>query len=467
MEGIASANFHTLSVNESTNIFVSKCLILYFKYRVSFEYKTRFGEIIQLKSCEASSIVTAIEKFYKKYRLEMHKMVMFTSDGATVILGRRNGVAVKLKERIPHLVQQHCIAHWEDSGIADRWKEMKLLQDIETLMRTIYFISCSTTNSCKCQDIATACANEAIAFKPLNKVRWLSCHFALQAIIKNYDSLIAYFEEMKPNNPISKYCLKKLKNNGVYIALEVLNDVFEKLAALCKIFQRQGLTPIDAQNFSHAKINKLRQKYLGDMTFWGEKVDNLLARISEEETATFDIEGLLNFIRLLCDHMVERFPEGEVQDWVAFDYAALKFPCYAFGMTQIETLWSKYQPVLPERNIIIKQYTDFKCAITEKIKAGIVSTFADLINFRFQHEQFRDLAKLTDIGGTFLASSVECEHGFSLMNSIKIKLRNRLGEGYLDMITRVKSYQRHGCVIDKVKVYEEWVSSKDRREKFV
>ena len=177
--------------------------------------------------------------------------------------------------------------------------------------------------------------------------------------------------------------MKKLKNKGVYIALEVLNDVFEELAALCKIFQRQGLTPINAQNFAHAETNKLRQKHLGDTTFWGERVNNLLARISEEETATFDTEGLLDFIRLLCDHMVERFSEGEVQDWVAFDCAALKFPCYAFGITQIETLWSKYQLVLPERNIIIEQYTDFKCAITEKIKAGIVSTFADLINLGF------------------------------------------------------------------------------------
>ena len=115
--------------------------------------------------------------------------------------------------------------------------------------------------------------------------------------------------------------------------MEVLNDVFKELAALCKIFQRQGLTPIDAQNFSHAKISKIRQKYLSDTTFWGERVDNLLARISDEETVTFNTEGLLNFIKLLCDDMVERFPEGEVQDWLVFDCAALKSPSYAFGIT--------------------------------------------------------------------------------------------------------------------------------------
>ena len=123
--------------------------------------------------------------------------------------------------------------------------------------------------------------------------------------------------------------------------------------------------------------------------FWGERVDNLLARISDKETATFNTKGLLNFIKLLCDHMVERFPEGKVQDWVAFGCATLKSPSYAFGITQIEALWFKYQSVLPERNVIIKQYTDFKYAIAEKIKAGVICTFADLIKFLFQHEQFR------------------------------------------------------------------------------
>ena len=140
-------------------------------------------------------------------------------------------------------------------------------------------------------------------------------------------------------------------------------------------------------------------------------MDNLLAKISEEKTATIDSEGLLDFIQLLCDHMIERFPEGEVQDWVAFDCAGLKSPCYAFGITEIEALCSKYEFVLPERSIIIDQYTDFKYAIAEKIKAGVVSTFADLINFMFQHEQFRELAKFVDISGPFLHPALNVSVG--------------------------------------------------------
>ena len=184
MNEIASADLHAPTVHESTDISVSKYLILCFKYsgnsdKVFFECKTRFGKIMQLKSCEASSIFTVIEEFYKKYSWSCIKC-LFTSDGTAVMLGRRNGVAVKLKEYIPHLVQQHSVAHWEDLRIANTWKEVKLLQDIKTLMRTIYsLIFRYTTNCCKFQSFATVCENETIAFRPLIEIGWLSCHFAL------------------------------------------------------------------------------------------------------------------------------------------------------------------------------------------------------------------------------------------------------------------------------------------------
>ena len=62
MKEIAFANFHTLTVDESTHISVRKCLILYFKYRDNTyetlcEYKTRFGGIIQLQLCDATSML--------------------------------------------------------------------------------------------------------------------------------------------------------------------------------------------------------------------------------------------------------------------------------------------------------------------------------------------------------------------------------------------------------------------------
>ncbi|XP_029766476.1 EF-hand calcium-binding domain-containing protein 6-like [Terrapene carolina triunguis] len=53
---------------------------------------------------------------------------------------------------------------------------------------------------------------------------------------------------------------------------------------------------------------------------------------------------------------------------------------------------------------------------------------------RAKNEQFQDLAKLMVIGGTFLASSANCERSFSLMNTLKNKLWNRLQVDHLDML---------------------------------
>ena len=139
---IEAANFHTLTIDESTDISVNKCLILYFKFRPKgcHEYKTFFGGIIHLQACDASSILLAIKQFYQEKKLDLQKMVMFTSDGASVMLGKVNGVAAKLKLQVPHLVQQHCVAHREDLRISHTWKEIKLMRDIDTFMRTVYTI---------------------------------------------------------------------------------------------------------------------------------------------------------------------------------------------------------------------------------------------------------------------------------------------------------------------------------------
>ncbi|CAM2097269.1 unnamed protein product [Caretta caretta] len=84
-------------------------------------------------------------------------MVMFTSDGASMMLGKLNGVVAQLKRDIPHLVQQHCAAHQSDLGISDAWKEVKLIRDIKTLMRTVCTVFCrSSRRKCKFQEIVDA-----------------------------------------------------------------------------------------------------------------------------------------------------------------------------------------------------------------------------------------------------------------------------------------------------------------------
>jgi len=72
---------------------------------------------------------------------------------------------------------------------------------------------------------------------------------------------------------------------------------------------------------------------------------------------------------------------------------------------------------------------------------------------------------LVDICCTFQASSADCERGFSLMNNIKVRSRNRLGNTHLDHLMRIKSYLNAGRTVDLHEAYTMWKEQKVRREK--
>ena len=80
---------------------------------------------MQLRACDAFSIVLVMKQFYRETKLDLRKLFMFTSDGASVMLGKVDGVAA-LKLEASHLIQQHCVAHRENLGLCDTWKENKI-----------------------------------------------------------------------------------------------------------------------------------------------------------------------------------------------------------------------------------------------------------------------------------------------------------------------------------------------------
>uniref|UniRef100_H3B4G5 HAT C-terminal dimerisation domain-containing protein n=1 Tax=Latimeria chalumnae TaxID=7897 RepID=H3B4G5_LATCH len=297
---------------------------------------------------------------------------------------------------------------------------------------------------------------------PLNEVRWLSCHFAVNALIRNDDVLVDYctMEVNENNYPVVKYCLKKLTDPQYCIALTVLDDILGELSELCQTFQRSCLTTIEAYRYAKAKIAKFCSQYLGEKVHWSEKVKQQMAPFDN----TVDTRGVLHFISELCEQLDCRFPENELQEWSAFDIEAL-FPAkfdYGYGTESVIKLMGKYQAVLnlpTDGSIsehICKQYTDYKFIIVEKIKAGAIKTFADMVTHTLKEEQFTDLAQFVDICATFQASSIDCECGFSLMNQIKTKSRNRLEVNHMDQLIRIKYYLAANGDVNLDKIYHHW-----------
>jgi hypothetical protein len=87
LEELRKSRFNTLIIDENTDI-SGKKLIFYIKFRPESEviFKTAFSGIFKLSACDSVSIATAIKKFYNDSELNLQKMVMCTSDRASVML---------------------------------------------------------------------------------------------------------------------------------------------------------------------------------------------------------------------------------------------------------------------------------------------------------------------------------------------------------------------------------------------
>ena len=76
------------------------------------------------------------------------------------------------------------------------------MQDIEALMKTVYaMFSRSSVKKQGLQAIAQASGHNLIPFKAIHDERWLSRHFAIQALVQNHDVLLDYCKEQGTRDP--------------------------------------------------------------------------------------------------------------------------------------------------------------------------------------------------------------------------------------------------------------------------
>lgn len=62
-------------------------------------------------SANASTITNAILKQLEESEIDKLKLASFSSDGASVIMGKTNGLAAKLRSEIRSSINVHCICH--------------------------------------------------------------------------------------------------------------------------------------------------------------------------------------------------------------------------------------------------------------------------------------------------------------------------------------------------------------------
>ena len=144
------------------------------------------------------------------------------------MLGRCNGLVALLQRTVPHLLEQHCVAHREDLALAASCKDNSLLKNIEVLLRTVYTLfSRSSVKKAALAELVSVNEVDVLSFRPIQEVRWLSRHFAVSAFVRNVDALVSFCEEQinEYSDPICTYVSRCIQDPQYLLALYTLNDV--------------------------------------------------------------------------------------------------------------------------------------------------------------------------------------------------------------------------------------------------
>ena len=111
ISSVCQSPFFAVCIDETTDVSVKTELIIYIRYICKGEIKTSFIRVLELPDGTARTITEAVCTLCREMGFDLQHLCGLGSDEASVVLGIRGGILKLLKDQVPFLVANHCVAH--------------------------------------------------------------------------------------------------------------------------------------------------------------------------------------------------------------------------------------------------------------------------------------------------------------------------------------------------------------------
>ena len=156
--------------------------------------------------------------------------------------GRRSEVATRVKERSPHCVSIHCMAHRLNLCSSQASKDVPYFKTFEkTCSDLFYYFGGSKSGNRKCElvEIQKILDYPQVRIKECHEIRWVSFCAAITAIYKTWKSLVTFFQ--RHGDSASKSLLGKLTDYRFITVLHLLMDILPYVAQVSLLLQKQDI----------------------------------------------------------------------------------------------------------------------------------------------------------------------------------------------------------------------------------
>lgn len=420
-------------VDESTTISNKAVMIVNIKAAINRSDPIfMFIDLVELQSQDAVSLMSALlsclenSGFTKEYL--QYNWIAFASDGASVMLGKKSGVATRLMEQYPHLLTWHCMNHRLELAVNDAVENVTAINHFKSFIDQIYSLySQSSKNQRELMSAAKEVESQLKRIGKILTVRWVASSFrTVKAIWDSFTALHQHFitasmDMQRDGKDRSRYkgLALRLASPQFLTDLGLMYDVLHELSNLSLELQKTNTTLPDAEATIKRTIRVLAtfKEQPGEMLEIALKACKNLLFSSVPLVSNAKIQTINHnqFIQSLLDNMNERLSLS----------TASNCGTNSNLISCLNVLDMKKWPSAPgirygenEIRLLCQQF-HFKSQDVDEAVMGM----REFIETRVKPAALNTLFACID---TLPVSTAECERGFSQMNLICTDQRNSL-----------------------------------------
>ncbi|KAI7810725.1 hypothetical protein IRJ41_005853 [Triplophysa rosa] len=313
--------------------------------------------------------------------------------------GRESGLIAKLRKDFPSLKSIHCLAHKLELVVHDACKSVTGCNHFEIFISKLYtFYHQSPKNARLLHDAATHVNISLLKIGQIFSICWVASSFStVRAVWQDFPALATQMQnasvDVSRTDLDRQKCsglLRKLSSTGFVKDLALMKDVLRELQSLSLKLQSRNTSLTDASRWTYLTMEVLEA----------------MKTTSGKSLAKAENINKGQFLQAVIDNLSVRLPDSEFTELLA----PLEPSC-----------WPK------DRNSLVL-YGEKE--IHDLAKHLGVPTRAAVEEYRFWKLEGdspgKTIKRLITASKTYLATSAECERGFSAMSDTANKRRNCL-----------------------------------------
>ena len=503
--------------DESTDCTVTEQLVIHCRYieKDTGKLKSHFLKVIDaLGPCEsaedegdlpravslnADTITAHIHKYLTDIKLDMKKVRGIGTDGASTMMGFRNGVVAQLKRIRPSAIGVHCAAHRLNLASSQAGDAVPYVKKFNTIIRQLFdFFTNSAVRTAGLKEVQSLLQDKQSKILEPCATRWLSIECRVHRIKDCFVSIVLSLEwEGTERSEAKAIGLSRLILEYRFVCtMLLLCDVLPHITHLSKCFQIEAVDYSVIPTMLSSTISSLQQLITSD----GSNFATLQSYLRKLEQANITVTKPTNlgekyflesirkpFLTSLIDNLKKRFEDKSIL--TAFDiFDPKKVPRVSndendssdssgeqeifmqYGNAHIKNLAEHYQgdndvSVCGSPDQCLEEWSSFRQYMHDNyLKLRHKDVIRELCSNKTISCIYPNMGTFAEVCRVVPIHTSDVERTFSQLKLIKTRIRNRLNEGTLDSLLRIavegSSSPQEYPIQEAVEL---WVRKKNRR----